>query len=46
MNLQCYECFWGQNARCKILECKLEDVPDMVACLGFVPLPESVGYGE
>jgi len=46
MNMQCYFCFWGQNARCSILECKLEDVPDRENCLAFTKMPESVGYGE
>lgn len=46
MNPQCLICMWGQNARCKMRECLLTDIPLTDNCFGFIPLPESVGYGE
>jgi hypothetical protein len=47
-NIRCSFCYFGQNERCKILECPLKDVPQMDNCTAFMKIPETndCGYGE
>ena len=46
-NIRCSFCFFGQNERCSVLECPLEDVPQMITCLAFMKITvNDCGYGE